>query len=116
MVIVLLTYGIHLSMPGALPGRCGLIGASLFAEIISLRAVSGPVDNGGPLTLIEALHLLAIIYTIVAAMITALFTLLQSRSIPVERLNRWDRRLGLITTVLLLPPVFALFIDAIHWG
>lgn len=116
VVIVLLTYFMHQSTPGALPGRCGLIGASLFAEIISLRAVSGPVDNGGPLTLIEALHLLAIIYTLVAAVITALIGLLQSRSIPSERLNRWDRRAALITTLLLLPPVIALFIDAIHWG
>lgn len=116
VLIVWLAYGMHLSIPGALPGRCGLIGASLFAEIISLRAVSGPVDNGGPLTLIEALHLLAIVYTIVAAMITALMGLLQSRSIPVERLNRWDRRAGLITTLLLLPPVIALFVDAIHRG
>lgn len=116
VLIVLLTYFIHLSVPGALPGRGGLIGASLFAEIISLRAVSGPVDNGDPLTLIEALHLLAILYTIAAATITAVFCLMESRALPTERINRWDRRAGVITTLLLVPPVIALFLDALHGG
>lgn len=114
VVIVLLTYCIHLSIPGALTMRGGLIGASLFAEIVSLRAVSGPIDNGSALTLIEALHLLAIGYTIVAALMTAFFSVMLDRSLSAGQINRWDLRAGLITTLLLVLPVIALFLNANH--
>lgn len=114
VVIVLLTYFIHLSVPGALPVRGGLIGASLFAEIVSLRAVSGPVDNGGPLTLIEALHLLAIIYTILSALMTSVLSVMQARSLPAERITRWDLRAAVISSLLVVPPVILLFVQANH--
>lgn len=114
VLIVLLSYRIDLSVAGALPVRGGLLGASLFAEIVSLRAVSGPIDNGAPLTLIEGLHLLAIGYTLVATVMLALFTMMLSRSVSVQVISRWDGRAALISSLLLVPPVILFFVQANH--
>ena len=115
VVIVLVTYFIHLGMPGALPARGGLIGAALFAVIVSLRAASGEIDDGSPLTLIESLHLLAITYIMVGAAVTAVLTFLQARSVPDAVITRWDLRAALISSLVLVPFVMLNFLGALRY-
>lgn len=114
VVIVMLSYGINLSAAGALPARGGLIGAALFAEILSLRAVSGPIYNGAPLTLIERLHLLGIAYTIVGAAILSWQVMQLHRGVDARSLARLDLRAALISSLLLIPLVSLPLLRAMH--
>lgn len=114
LVIAGLSYCINLATAGALPARGGLIGAALFAEILSMRAVSGPIYNGAPLTLIERLHLLAIVYTIIGAAIMAWQVMRLRRGVDAKALSRLDLGAALISSLLLIPLVSLLLLRALH--
>lgn len=114
VLIVLVSYRIDLAVAGALPARGGLIGASLFAEIVSLRSVGGSIDNGSPLTLIEALHVLAVVYTLVAAVMTSILTVSHARSVSPEVLHRLEARVALISSLVLIALVLVLFLQAAY--
>ena len=114
VVIAGLSYCVNLATAGALPARGGLIGAALFAEILSLRAVSGPIYNGAPLTLIERLHLLAIVYTIIGAAIMAWQVMRLRRGVDAKALSRLDLGAALISSLLLIPLVSLLLLRALH--
>ena len=114
VMLVLLSYFIDVSLPGALPARAGLVGASLFAEIISLRAFAGEVGNETGLTLIEALHLRAIVYTLLAATITSIQCFQLSRSVGVRAMRRLDRFAALVSSLVLIVLVLTSFLRAIN--
>lgn len=114
VLLVLLSYAINGSLAGAVPARAGLVGASLFAEIISLRAVGGEVGNGSGLTLVEGLHLLAIVYTLFAAMITSMQCVWLARSTPAPRMRRLDHRAALLSSLVLTVLVGITFLKAMQ--
>jgi len=115
VLLVLLSYFIDVSLSGALPARAGLVGASLFAEIISLRAFASEVGNESGLTLIEGLHIRAIAYTLLAATITSIQCVQLSRSVSPQAMRRLDRRAALFSSLVLVVLVVISFLRAIPW-
>ncbi|MCX5943865.1 MAG: hypothetical protein NTZ53_00825 [Cyanobacteria bacterium] len=101
-VIALSSYAFHVDQGQTMSPRFGLLAAAVFAAIISLRSESSELGTTEYNTLVDQVHLIALLYVIVATL-TGVYTWTQyRRHNDCYAIQRLGRRVALVSTVIMV--------------
>ena len=101
-VIALSSYAFHVDQGQTMSPRFGLLAAAVFAAIISLRSESSELGTTEYNTLVDQVHLIALLYVIVATL-TGVYTWTQYRKHnDCYAIQRLGRRVALVSTVIMV--------------
>lgn len=89
--IALLSFLMHDERNRYLTPRLSLLAGVLFALVLNMRAASEEVGLSEGLTLLDKMHLLALVLVFAAVVISALWNILAKRGLKQSRVERWDR-------------------------
>ncbi len=94
--LALLTFLMHDENNRYLTPRLSLLAGVLFALVLNMRAATETVGPTNGLSLLDKMHLLALVLVLFAVTVAAGWRTLSRRGWPASRVERWDRRfLGL---------------------
>jgi hypothetical protein len=102
-VLSLGTYVVqHLESPHSLGPQLGLLAAALFAAAVNMVTASAELSYAHGLTLVDAIHIVVLLYILVAAAVTVRLRLLLERGWPAARIARLNYRAGTIAVASFL--------------
>jgi hypothetical protein len=91
--IAFLTFFLNMDTPPAMAGRLGMLGTSLFAVVLNLRAVSDVLGNVDGITLVDKMHIACLLFIVIALLVTVRSWQLhhvKAEARVVRRLNYWS--------------------------
>ncbi len=115
-VLSLGTYVMHLESPRSLGPQLGLLAAALFAAAVNLVTASAALSNVNGLTLVDAIHIVVMLYILVAFAVTVGGRLLVERGWPEARIAHLNYRAGAIAFASFLTINAALILLAARVG
>jgi hypothetical protein len=99
-VLSLVTYVMHLESTTAVSHRLGLLAGALFATAVNLVTASTALGSAGGLTLVDKIHIVVLLYILVAAVVTVVLRVLVERGWPEAAIARLNYRVGAISAVV----------------
>lgn len=110
--LCLVSYFLYEPDIGSLLARFGLHGTSLFAVILSLRSNNGDLGSMAYLTLIDSIHLVVIVYILVATAIAIYIWWQVQKKGDLPALTRISSQVGVASTLALFACIGVLMIGA----
>ena len=101
-VLSLGAYVMHLERPHVLGTQLGLLTAALFAAAVSLRSASETLSNANGLTLVDAIHIVVLLYILIAFVVIVGGRLLEERGWPAARIAHLNARTAAIAVASFL--------------
>ena len=101
-VLSLGAYVMHLERPHVLGTQLGLLAAALFAAAVSLRTASEALSNANGLTLVDAIHIVVLLYILIAFAVIVGGRLLEERGWPAARVAHLNYRTAAIAVASFL--------------
>jgi hypothetical protein len=93
LLFALLAFFLNPTNPDLMVGRLGLLGAILFTIVLNMQTVGGELGRTVGITLLDQIHIAALLYVLAASVATVAAWLLYSRRgwVPnrVKKLDRW---------------------------
>jgi hypothetical protein len=115
-VLSLGTYVMHLESSRSLGAQLGLLAGALFAAAVNLVTASAALSNVNGLTLVDAIHIVVLLYILVAFAVTVGGRLLVERGWPEARIAHLNYRAGAIAVASFLAINAALILLAARVG
>jgi hypothetical protein len=115
-VLSLGAYVMHLERPNILGAQLGLLAGALFAAAVNLRTASEALSQANGLTLVDAIHIVVLLYILVAFAVTVGGRLLVERGWPATRIAHLTYRAGAIAVASFLAINVALIVLAVRAG
>jgi hypothetical protein len=112
-VMAMVSYGLHVDNGSCLSPRFGLLAGSVFAAVISMRSAASELGALAYTTLIDQVHLLVLLYILVAVATGVLTWTHYRRHNDVKAIHRACYRVGVVSTLALLGALGVLFAGAI---
>jgi len=106
--IALASYAFHVDKGQTMSPRFALLSGAVFAAIISLRSESTELGTTFYSTLVDQIHIVALVYVIVATFAGVYTWSLYRRHQDGPAIERFGRRIALISTVLMLLVILSL--------
>ena len=115
-VFSLITYVMHLETTTAISPQMGLLAGALFAAAVNLVTASSALGSASGLTLVDKIHVLVLIYILVAAVVAIGSRVLVERGWAETALAHLNYRLGLLAAVSFIAVNALLFALAARSG
>jgi hypothetical protein len=106
----------HLESSRSLGAQLGLLAGALFAAAVNLVTASAALSNVNGLTLVDAIHIVVLLYILVAFAVTVGGRLLVERGWPEARIAHLNYRAGAIAVASFLAINAALILLAARVG
>ena len=91
--LALVSFALQRDSDSIINPRIGLLAGVMFAAVLNMRLVDEAVGASEGLTLIDTIHISALLLILVAAVAAMAWARFDARGWPAARLERWDRRL-----------------------
>ena len=98
-VLSLVTYVMHLESMTIVSHRVGLLAGALFATAVNLVTASTALGSAGGITLVEKIHIVVLIYILVAAAVSVIVRVLVDRGWSEAAIGRLNYLVGAISAV-----------------
>jgi hypothetical protein len=115
-LLILLTFLVHDKDGQHLKARRGFVSASLIAIVINMRGVEGVVGETSGLSLMDSVHILALLLAVLAVAAPLGWSFLIRNGWSEERIVKWDTRFFFVSTGLYIAANMALIGGAVQEG
>ncbi len=112
----LVTYFMHLESTRSISPQIGILAAALFAAAVNLVTAGAALGNTQGMTLVDAIHVVVLLYIMAAGVVTVGLRLLVERGWPEARIARLDYRAGAIAVISFLAINAALIVVAVDYA
>jgi hypothetical protein len=112
--LALVSFALQKDSDSIINPRIGLLAGVMFAAVLNMRMVDEAVGASEGLTLIDTIHITALVLILVAAVSAMAWARFDARGCPSARLERWDRRLLVWSAAVFLIVNILLIAEAIR--
>src|SRR4051794_40858346 len=95
----LLTYVMHLEIMNGIGARVTLLAIALFATAVNLGNASNALGTASGLTLVDKIHVMVLVYILVAAIVTVISRVLLDRGVAAAEVARLNYRVGAMVII-----------------
>jgi hypothetical protein len=98
-VFSLITYVMHLETTTAISPQVGLLAGALFAAAVNLVTASGALGGASGLTLVDKIHVVVLVYILIAAVVAVVSRVLVERGWAPVAIARLNYGVGLMAAI-----------------
>ena len=98
-IFSLITYVMHLETTTAISPQVGLLAGALFAAAVNLVTASGALGSASGLTLVDKIHVLVLVYILIAAVVAVVSRVLVERGWAPAAIARLNYRVGAMAAI-----------------
>jgi len=115
-IFALITYVMHLETATGIGARVSLLAIALFSTAVNLVNASNFLGTASGLTLVDKIHVMVLVYILVAAIVTVVSRLLLDRGVEAAAIAALNLRVGAIVVISFVALNALLIVLAVRGG